>query len=70
MQQLSFILKRNSPLKKNLSQLWIIVLSSLHVSVIILIKKEKERTILQLKISASQSDSLYNLSGVILKILA
>ena len=43
MQQLSFILTRNSPQKKNLGQLWIILLSSLQVSVIILIEKDKEK---------------------------
>ena len=43
MQQLSFILTRKSPQKKNLGQLWIILLSSLQVSVIILIEKDKEK---------------------------
>ena len=43
MQQLSFILTRNSPQKNNLGQLWIILLSSLQVSVIILIEKDKEK---------------------------
>ena len=43
MQQLSFILTRNSPQKNNLGQLWIILLSSLQVSVIILIEKDKKK---------------------------
>ena len=43
MQQLSFILTRNSPQKNNLGQPWIILLSSLQVSVIILIEKDKEK---------------------------
>ena len=43
MQQLSFILTRNCPQKNNLGQLWIILLSSLQVSVIILIEKDKKK---------------------------
>ena len=57
MQQLSFILTRNSPQKNNLGQLWIILLSSLQVSVIILIEKDKKKKAM-LQPSASQSDSL------------
>ena len=57
MQQLSFILTRNSPQKNNLGQLWIILLSSLQVSVIILIEKDKKKKTM-LQPSASQSDSL------------
>ena len=57
MQQLSFILTRNSPQKNNLGQLRIILLSSLQVSVIILIEKDKKKKAM-LQPSASQSDSL------------
>ena len=57
MQQLSFILTRNSPQKNNLGQLWIILSSSLQVSVIILIEKDKKKKTM-LQPSASQSDSL------------
>ena len=49
--------KKLSTKKKNLGQLWIILLSSLQVSVIILIEKDKKKKAM-LQPSASQSDSL------------